>query len=452
MVDPEYEYPRRVVVDDTDPRIAYDTGEWSSGKFEDYGVRGSPYNNTMRRTNSEKASFTFSFEGDFVQVRGAKDNHNIRAPFSSPLFDLLSLFPNYTCQIDGEPIGYVEYSNFTYFTTNLVLCQRAHLSKRNHTLTMNITVNKPDNQVFWLDSIEYHPMENTNLTTEVLKVDSSDPRSCFYHNADSDWEVSDGNLTSVNMTRKSSATMSFKFNGTSVSLYGINTRMAANHTSYDRTTGYYHIDNGQYVPFDIPQSKSLPLNPGAYSAAWENQHFFTTKPVSGDREHELVISYSGNSSGTHLPQWLAIDYFHVKNEEVQLNKATDTPVPSQQADSEIGPDNKDHIGAIVGGVVSGLLAVAAFSWLIWFIIKRRGGGSCRAGDLEDQELLVSPFDAWGDEPLLRAQTAPRKSAGFVANLVHSMRETRQERDSGYREIAEVPASSVSAVPPPYTAL
>ncbi|KAK1224314.1 hypothetical protein PQX77_012782 [Marasmius sp. AFHP31] len=456
MVDLELQYPRRVVVDDTDPRITYDKpDEWDyyTPRFTDDGVLGEPYNKTMRGTTSKNASFMFTFEGDFVQVRGAKDNMRIsRSPNNQN--DSLDLLPRYACQIDNRPIEAVNYSESMYFKTNLVLCQQS-LSKGKHTLTMNITVDDPSKQVFWLDSIEYSPLDSAALKNEVLKVDSSD-QSCIYHNEENSWRSDRGDFTSVNTTNYPGATMSLKFNGTSVALYGIigkNVTPDNSFYSFERTTGYYRIDNGESINFDISESKPPPGDPGNYIAAWSNQLLFNTNSIEGNGDHEITISYFGNHSGPGSPQLLAIDYFYVTNGEVQLrNSPPEFPMPSQTAADANGPDNQIRIGEVVGGVVGGLLAIAAILWLVWFLVKKRGGGIDGRGNLDDEELLVSPFDARGDEPPPGPRTTPRKSAGFLANLIFSMRQTRQERDSGYREIVEAPSSSVLAVPPPYTAL
>ncbi|KAK1230894.1 hypothetical protein PQX77_005998 [Marasmius sp. AFHP31] len=445
MVDPELEYTRRVVVDDTDPRITYDKpDEWDLDRlqFTDDGVLGEPYNKTMRGTKSKNASFMFTFEGDFVQVRGAKDNMRISRSPNSPDYDSLDLLPRYACQIDSRPIEAFDYPEYKYEKTNLVLCQQS-LSKGKHTLTMNITVNDPSKQVFWLDSVEYSPLDNATLRNEVLKVDSGD-QSCIYHNEEYSWQSVRGDFTSVNMTNYPGATMSLKFNGI--------VAHDNSSSSFERTTGYYRIDNGESINFDIPESKPPPGDSGNYIVAWPNQLLFNTSSIEGNGDHEITISYSGNHSGPGSPQLLAIDYFHVTNGEVQLSTPPESPMPSQTAADANGPDNQIRIGEIVGGVVGGLLAVAAILWLVWFLVKKRGGGIDGRGDLDDEELLVSPFDTWGDEPPPRPRTAPRKSAGFLANLIFSMRQTRQERDSGYREIVEAPSSSMLAVPPPYTAL
>ncbi|KAK1230896.1 hypothetical protein PQX77_006000 [Marasmius sp. AFHP31] len=204
-------YPRRVIVDDTDPRITYETGTWSLNvsSFESPGVSGDPYNQTMKGTNSASASFTFRFESDYVQVRGAKDNSKIR--HANATHDSPDVFPGYTCLVDGLPIPRFGYNTKITETTNLILCEGALLSKNEHTLTMNITLGDKDQdiQVFWLDSIEYAPLDNANLTKQVVRVDSSD-KSCFYFNeTGKEWQGGGP----ANGTGTPRAKMSFKFNG-----------------------------------------------------------------------------------------------------------------------------------------------------------------------------------------------------------------------------------------------
>ena len=67
-MDRDHQYPRRIVVDDTDPQITYDTGNWNMdiSSFDSYGIWGDPYNKTLRGTKSKTASFTFTFEGMFT--------------------------------------------------------------------------------------------------------------------------------------------------------------------------------------------------------------------------------------------------------------------------------------------------------------------------------------------------------------------------------------------------
>ncbi|KAL0063150.1 hypothetical protein AAF712_009940 [Marasmius tenuissimus] len=179
----DIKYPRRIVVDDTDPRVIYDSGAWNfdTSTFGDCGVFGDPYNRTMSGMNSPKAGFTFHFEGDFIQMKGAKDNRKISRP-SNSTFDSVDSLPKYTCQVDGFPVPAIGYRPLVYESTNNVLCEADRLSEGPHTLIMNITLDDPDTQIFWFDSIEYAYLEGADLSKEVVKIDGGDSISRIYHN------------------------------------------------------------------------------------------------------------------------------------------------------------------------------------------------------------------------------------------------------------------------------
>ncbi|KAL0056596.1 hypothetical protein AAF712_016799, partial [Marasmius tenuissimus] len=63
MSDFDTQYPRRIMVDDKDPRISYD-GVWNFDEltFADVGTNGDPYNQSMTGTNSAQTIFKFTFE------------------------------------------------------------------------------------------------------------------------------------------------------------------------------------------------------------------------------------------------------------------------------------------------------------------------------------------------------------------------------------------------------
>ncbi|KAK1221347.1 hypothetical protein PQX77_015848 [Marasmius sp. AFHP31] len=365
----DLEYPRRIVVDDTDPRIAYDSGTWNfdASTFDNFGIFGDPYNRTMRGTNSGKAGFTFSFEGDFIQVKGAKDNRKISRPANSTV-DSVNSLPKYTCQVDGSSISTIDYRPYMYDITNNVLCEAPRLSKGPHTLTMNITLNNPNSQMFWLDSIEYAYLEGADLSKEVVKIDASDPVSCTYHNDSGAWK---GDSGLFNGTGDLGATMSFKFNGSSVSLYTFN---EGSESDWDRTSGRYFIDNTGDTTFDIPGSKPLPFNQRNRSD-WYNQHLFTSNKVAGGKEHEMVITYTGVRTGSNPAQWLLIDYFYVTGAGASSSPEGAAGGPGGgnaggSSDSSSG-GSKTPVGAIVGGVVGGVVALLGIAGLIWFLMRRR---------------------------------------------------------------------------------
>ncbi|KAL0060166.1 hypothetical protein AAF712_013060 [Marasmius tenuissimus] len=394
MVDFDFAYPRRVIVDDTDSRITY-SEPWTLDRaaFSDYGITGEPYNKTMTGTKSATASFTFTFEGDFVQVRGAKDNRKIPPSPPSSLNDSLGLFPNYTCQIDNHSIPPSPYNINKYWVTNVVLCERGQLSKARHTLTMNITINDLEKQIFWLDSIQYSPLDNADLTEQVLKVDSSDSKSCSFR----DWSSGSWHaLFGVNYTVTPSATMSLKFNGTSVSLYS-QSPTKQDGSTYDGSTGSYYIDNGHSVPFNIPGSRPLPSSP-ENNTAWANQLLFTTDTLVGGKEHEMVITYSGFTNGSNDPHPLIIDYFYVTRDDGRVNGGS-----TGSGDGTRANDNKVPVGAIVGGIVGGMIALVILSGLVCFMIKRRKRQMDGQSESNDDKLVVTPFtnmtECWTSEPL-----------------------------------------------------
>ncbi|KAJ8091432.1 hypothetical protein AAF712_013680 [Marasmius tenuissimus] len=460
------DYVRRVVVDDTDPRITYDTGTWDfdASSFNSFGERGDPYNQTMKGTNSAQAGFTFTFEGDFVQVKGAKDNRRIiREPNSTK--DSIDLLPKYTCQIDNITIGTVQYDPFMYATTNLILCEQARLSKRKHTVTINVTVDDPRTQVFWLDSIEYSPLDTTDVEQEVLKVKSSDTRSCFYHNETKGWETwtSQSEDTRLIWTVSPGTTMSFRFNGTFVALYGSLThpRVPDRHSDFDETTGSYYIDNGNSASFELARSDHLPSSPDNYTI-WSNRQFFNVSLEDDGREHEMVITYSGaHNNPDEGPQWLAVDYFYVKNDGMsskQGNKTTpsDEGTPGIESQSDTG--GKTPIGPIVGGVVGGIVVLLIVGVVIWLFRSRN-----------HRKEVIAPYTTQvtdttdcrfvGEKSREHSQSPPRSySTRDVSGLGELAQpeatgdlSTRRHQDSGIRYNQPMEGSlRLVDLPPTYT--
>ncbi|KAL0576606.1 hypothetical protein V5O48_005364 [Marasmius crinis-equi] len=400
----DLEYPRRVVVDDTDPRITYDSGSWNfdASTFDNFGIFGDPYNRTMRGTNSGEAKFSFTFEGEFIQVKGAKDNRKISRPENSTSDDMTRL-PKYTCQVDGSNIQTVEYRPFMYDITNNVLCEQSRLSKGKHTLNMTITLGDTNTQTFWLDSLEYAPLENADLSKEVLKVDGSDP-SITYHNDTGSWNT-DSKL--FNGTGVTGASMSFKFNGTSVTLYGFN---EGSDKDWDRTSGRYYIDNAGDTTFDIPGSKPLPFNQ-QNRTDWYNQQVFTSEKVAAG-EHEMVITYTGVKTGSNPAAWLLVDYLYVTGgaKDGSLAGGSDG---SNSGSSGVGQEkSKTPVGAIAGGVVGGVVVLLAAAGLLFWLWRRK---QARGGPRElypKEGLDPTPFMA-GDMVATGHGDTPASSKGAL---------------------------------------
>ncbi|KAK1225854.1 hypothetical protein PQX77_011182 [Marasmius sp. AFHP31] len=459
----DFEYPRRIAVDDTDPRVAYDSGTWNfnASTFDNFGVYGDPYKGTMRGTNSDKAGFTFHFEGDFIQVKGAKDNHNISRPLNSTL-DSIDTLPEYTCQIDNFFIEKVDYRPHINEITNNVLCEGSRLFKGPHTLIMNITLSNPSSQIFWLDSIEYAYLEGTDLSNEVVKIDGSDPVSCMYHDDTDAWREDTGDTPFINYTGQMGATMSFRFNGSSVSLYSFN---EGSKRDWDGASGHYNIDNTGDMAFDIPASKRLPSN-SQIQTDWWNQHLFTSNKVGGGKEHEMIITYTSVRIPAH---GLDIDYFYVTG--AGASGSPEGPADGPRGGNNRGSGNssggsKMPVGMIAGGVIGGVVALLGMVGFIWLMMRRRR--QSRDGPREglDPFMLGTP----GDHMQEQYHNHPQVGSGAiniagngstsqnlvqnVLNMKSSQRgavsvQTRQHQDSGAR-YNQVGPSQVVDVPPSYT--
>ncbi|KAL0057647.1 hypothetical protein AAF712_015707 [Marasmius tenuissimus] len=321
---------------------------------------------------------------------------------------------------------------------------------------MDITLNNPKDQIFWVDSIEYSPLDSANITKQVLKVDSSDS-SCFYSNGSNEWRIAEGDFNTVNWTITPNATMSFKFNGTSVSLYGINAQ-GEDGTFLDDSSGSYSIDGGPPIAFIIPGTKAVPQDSGNQTA-WANQFMFENKSLSSENEHEMAISYTG--TGTNTSQMLVIDYFYVASNGVVINE------------NQLGPAEPEKravpTGGIVGGVLGGTFGLIAISGLLWLLRRRRrrwGGPRelCDEGWADAPSNTIS--EAWMGEPPHDSRP-PTQAIGttqyesrepLAANFLNMKRAQRevtngqscQEQDSGFRYAAVNTADTSDRIPPAYT--
>ncbi|EEB95664.1 hypothetical protein MPER_05327, partial [Moniliophthora perniciosa FA553] len=208
-------FPRRIVIDDTDPRVKYETGSWSlddTGTFDSLSSFGGAYNRTMHGSNENSASFSFTFEGGYVSVWGAKDTRNIQQNGAGQ--DDLTKLAQWRCQVDGTPIQRVNYLTSVDRVTNNLLCETNGLSTSTHVLTLNVTIEDPQTQMFWLDKIEYTPGPNVDLAGEVMKFDSSDVNVRYDNNSGS-WIPDSGTSSAgplFNQTVATGASLSFIFN------------------------------------------------------------------------------------------------------------------------------------------------------------------------------------------------------------------------------------------------
>uniref|UniRef100_A0A0W0F163 Transmembrane protein n=1 Tax=Moniliophthora roreri TaxID=221103 RepID=A0A0W0F163_MONRR len=396
----DLEYPRRVVVDDTDARVKYE-GEWSLdvGTFDNLGIFGPPYNHSMHGTTQNSASFSFAFEGVYSRSAGRiedslslPDPRRIHSSSGSKRHrrvtrdpattrDNATVLAKWTCQVDGSAIRKVEYRSALFDLTHNVLCEQGRLSRQPHTLTVNVTVDDPNTQMFWLDKIEYVPNPDANLANEVMKIDGSDP-SIRYDNNSGSWKPI-GIL--FNGTGTTGASLSLDFNGTGVSLYGFN---EGSDKHWQGSSGRYYVDNSGDTTFEIPESRSIPGLPNNLTDYY-HELLFTT-PQLNPGSHEMVITFSGVKNGDDPLQWLSIDYFYITASEggAQLNTTSTTAgsLPTRDSDSSSNSgsstSDKTPVGPIVGGVIGGIAGLALLGFAISFFLRRRNAQN-RAGGYYD---------------------------------------------------------------------
>uniref|UniRef100_A0A0W0G672 Uncharacterized protein n=1 Tax=Moniliophthora roreri TaxID=221103 RepID=A0A0W0G672_MONRR len=342
----EIDYPRRVVIDDTDTRVKY-VGDWNLdiGSFDNLGTLGAPYNHTLHGTNQHGASLLFDFEGEFIQIRGAKDNRKMPHDPELP-YDNVTLLPKWTCEIDGGAITKYRYYDYSYYITNNVLCEQGLLSRQRHTLNLTVIIDNLDTQMFWLDKIEYKPLDGANVEQEVLKIDSSDP-SVRYDNSSRGWYPDNGDGIMFNATRTAGSSLSFSFTGSGVSLYGFNEGTIFRRKS----TARYYIDDSSVTTFETPDSKMDP--DGINTTDYDNQLLFTSPALQPGR-HEMVITFTGVRQSNEFIHSLTIDYFYVTGS-------------SRRSESN---NSGTPIVPIVGGVVGGVVGLAIIIGLIWLFVKR----------------------------------------------------------------------------------
>ncbi|EEB92016.1 hypothetical protein MPER_09533 [Moniliophthora perniciosa FA553] len=72
--------------------------------------------------------------------------------------DNLTMLAHWQCQVDGLPMLHIDYTIPMDWITNNLLCETSGLSATSpHVLTVNITIQDPQTQMFWFDKIEYAP-------------------------------------------------------------------------------------------------------------------------------------------------------------------------------------------------------------------------------------------------------------------------------------------------------
>ncbi|KAJ2930042.1 hypothetical protein H1R20_g7068, partial [Candolleomyces eurysporus] len=307
-----------VVVDDTDAAIVYE-GPWTAtdgAKYANSGNFGKPYNNTLHGINAT-GSLSFSFQGSSARLIGTLDIKN-----SSGVLD-----PTWQCFVDQTSAGTKPPKNPST-QNNWLLCDWTDLSDGQHVVTVNISSN---GQGFWFDQIYYKPSSDVKLEGSTVFVGGNDPAVSL----DSAWKP----LEEIGyMTQTAGATAKFKFTGSRVTWVG----MIPKELPGASTSATYSVDNQPPVRFTLPGLSS------SQNSSQFNHVFFQTDHTA-PKSHELVVKYEGDTSTTPLVLGsLLVDGFSPK-----------------------GSTNKQHVGAIVGAVLGGIVLIILTAFAIFYLKRRK---------------------------------------------------------------------------------
>ncbi|KAJ7764413.1 hypothetical protein B0H16DRAFT_1454950 [Mycena metata] len=335
--------PRQRVVDDTDPAILYGSNGWFVADPGTLGVGnfGPIYQGTSHATTSSNSTLSFPFDGTAIRVLGTI------MVTTDPTTNATD--PTWECFVDEIAISNPQ-PKFQFTENNWILCDQPEIAAGSHDLTIKV---QSKGRAFYLDYLVYTPLPNATFDSAVLVYPNTDPSVSF----GSGWST----LGGENGTNVKDAQVALNFHGTSASLYGfVPTELAHN-----ATWATYSIDGDTPVNFTLEGLSS------SNSATAYNVLLFTT-PTIPNTEHNLVVSYGGDSQ--HTP--LVVGDFYVAT-------ASSTTTNSSSSDSSSGPSSPSSsslattiskhspVGAIVGGLLGGVAILALLGLLALFCQRRR---------------------------------------------------------------------------------
>lgn len=137
-----------------------------------------------------------------------------------------------------------------------------------------------------------------------------------------------------------------------------------------------------------------------------NRKMFET-PQYEPGQHELVVTYLGNSSTTPL----TLDWLVVQNATGPCNGS---PTPNHGNANERTASSHSKTGPIVGGVI-GSLALIGIAIAVFFFFPRRGRKT-KQREFAEQDILLDIDDGATIEPFhVLPSVQPGAASGFYAN-------------------------------------
>ncbi|KAF5360202.1 hypothetical protein D9758_011371 [Tetrapyrgos nigripes] len=386
-----------ILADDTDSRVSY-SGSWNlttgdtlyedlgGGTLNDLSTNGIVFNNTVHETRVNGSSFTFAFSGfSRVIVYGTI----VASPPSAVANGSVS------CQLDDQQ---AVQSPYTLIPPNLsgnndILCTSGSpfaLTSSDHTgqptskeHKLTVTIDDLINSRVYVDYLVYEliPDPDTPLDGDVLQIGNNAGTGAIKSQNNiiysSRWGTG-GDSVGLNAgsTSTPGSSVTVKFNGTSIEMYG---ELSPHNSS---NTATYQVDDNDPQQFGLFPPTVFTSN------IWTQQSLVNVNSLPPG-EHTLVVTHNGSATG--MP--LTVDYFLVTSlttaeQQQQQQSPSPTPPPTSQSNS----GRNRELGGIIGGIVGGVVLLTLVSFVIIWRMKRRRR-SRESSAWEKEEFEPTPFVA-----------------------------------------------------------
>ncbi|KAF5356695.1 hypothetical protein D9758_013735 [Tetrapyrgos nigripes] len=377
------------LVDDSDPRINYSRGKWTTASgdtipaaytnsLDTSSTAGDVFNNTLHASKGVGSEFSFRYNGTgLVLVYGTLVIPSITEESSGG-------YARIDCLLDGQQRlggGIAWPVNVPTLGNNQPICQltessiassitfegtQGPLSPSEHELVVKVHL-LDNNSTFYLDYLVYEPLPDAwldgggdgdggvlqigNAETELAPTIASDGDHRF--ELGSGWQT--GPFGENFNTTVPGSMVTVRFNGTEIQLYGDLSGTSSN-------TATYQLDDEEPKLLQlVPQSRS--------GQAFTKQQFFNLSSLSSTEEHTLVVKHNGTADG--MP--LSFNYFLVTSLTVAERAARTENSNSSLTPSASDAPSSNHskpLGAIIGGTVGSIVALAVFAIVAFVFIKR----------------------------------------------------------------------------------